>query len=287
MGRDEEGRAVLLMVIRCNCCKRDYSPNSRPFVGKIIYGWLSEYAEKLITEGKPVAIAFCDDCIRSGKVEIPAWSSFVIPIHVKSNNTSFIVDFVGADDAIMPVKPQVKPSDAAMIPDGHKPIDALADAQRSDQQPVTSASIGASAPPATPAQPEAKKPKPAAPIPAGVCSKCGNEIDAGSLSESKYIHGIALCKECNEVETARVIKIMRDNESAGKPLTNGLEGSTKAVAFCTECGGIVNENDRKASRLFFNTSLCKHCFIKEKTRRQQEGYDRARKDRQAAEEKVT
>ncbi len=257
----------MIVSIRCNCCKRDYSPTSRPFTGKIIYGWLSEFTDKLITEGKPVAIAFCKDCIDSGKVEIPVWSSFAMPIHVKSNSTSFIVDFANANEG--PVKSATCEADRARAaappqetqdcPAGHRKLD---DVPARDPRPTPAL---VESPPA--AAPVEKPPEPT--IPGGTCSKCGKEITYVQSQNSNNTHGILLCKECEAVETARVIQIMRDNEAAGRPLTDGLGGSTKAVAFCvgTGCGGLVNANDKKASRLFFGKTLCKACIEKEKAAR--------------------
>lgn len=253
------------MTIRCNCCKREYSPSGRPFVGKIIYGWLSEFTDRLITEGRPVAIAFCKECIDSGKVEIPAWSSTSMPIQVRSNGPGFIIDFMNGDAA--PAKVATCEADRTApapekqeMPDGHRRLDEV---PARDPRPSPALVEG---PPA--AAPAAEKPVPAA-VPGGVCSKCNKEITNIENQSSNYVHGVPLCKECDAVETARVIQIMRDNEAAGRPLTDGLGGSTKATAFCvgTGCGGLVNENDRKASRLFFNKTLCKKCIDKEKAAR--------------------
>jgi hypothetical protein len=249
------------MAIRCNCCKRDFSPNTRPFVGKIVYGWLAEFTDKLITEGRPVALTFCKDCIDSGKVEISAWSSFAMPLHVKSNGSGFIIDFMKYDQA--PVKSAACEADRARAaapapetkdnPDGHHRLDEV---PARDPLPPAAATV----PPAPP-QPEPQQ-KGAASVPAGVCSKCTKEITQSEFDRSNYVHGVPLCKECEAVETARVTEIMRGNEAAGRPLTEGLGDSIGAVAFCVECGGLVNEKDRKASRLFFNKSLCKTCLGK-------------------------
>jgi len=271
------------MAIRCNCCKRDFSPNVRPFVGKIIYGWLTEFTDKLITEGRPVALAFCKDCIDSGKVEISAWSSFSMPLHVKSNGSGFVIDFMKYDQATVKsasceadraratVPPEMKECPAGHrrldeVPAKDPPLPAAGAVLVQDLdtgQCMTMRRTSAAAP----AQP-AQKPKETV-IPGGVCSKCSKEITQSEAEKSNYVHGVPLCKECDAVETTRIIQIMRDNETASRSLTEGLGGSTKAVAFCvgTGCGGLVNANDQKASRLFFGKTLCKICIDKEKAAR--------------------
>ncbi len=246
------------MTIRCNCCKKDYSPARNPFKGVIVFGWISEYTEKFIIEGKPVALAFCKECTGSGKVNITPWSSNATPIHVKSAPDSFIIDFVNPESDY----PRSLGKTASGETDRKQ-----ADAAQSPETPPVQPKVHEAPPPPVAAKPAAA-PAPAKPArensPGGSCSVCKKEITIRELDKSLYVFLEPLCDGCYDVAAGDLVTKMKANEAAGRPVTEGL-GEAKVVAYCA-CGGLVTADVKKASVMLYGRTMCKKCLDTERNK---------------------
>jgi hypothetical protein len=250
--------------MKCSCCRRIPKENHE---GVFIQGWLTSLKAKFTQEGRPCVMFICKDCLDAGKIEILEWNANRYPIRVREANGNLIIEAPVVDLDAGPPGPAAA---RAEVPPGHRPIDPLANVPRqsapaaapSQAAPQVSREEPKKTPPATPPPPVMPVQKPGVSPSGGACSKCQKEITLDQGKKSENTHGVKLCEECDKVETARIVKIMRENEAARKPLTAGL--TVKAVTYCRECEGLVNTNEKKASNLFFGKSLCKVCFNKEK-----------------------
>jgi hypothetical protein len=250
------------LKMKCACCQQ--APKEDELHdGVLIQGWLSKFTAKFTQEGEPVVLFVCKACIDKKVITLLQWTANRYPIRVREAGGGLVIEAPERD-----LEPAVAGPPAAAAGNS-SPAECRPSTGQAPAQPAAAQSL---AEPQVPRGEERKTPppprsppigpvqKPGVTAPGGACAKCQKAITNTEANKSLFIHGVPLCKECDAVETARVIGIMRANEAAGKPLTEGLGGTVKAVAFCQDCGGIVNENERKASRLFFSKTLCKACF---------------------------
>ena len=81
---------------------------------------------------------------------------------------------------------------------------------------------------------------------------------------STYLFEECRCTGCYLSRSKVIIDMMKANEAAGKPITDGI-GHTKAVCFCP-CGAIVNDQMKKVSVMMFGRPMCRKCFDDERAK---------------------
>lgn len=234
----------------CCLCRQ---PTKEGFTGKIVTGWVADYSEKSVTEGFPVILIVCQKCIDDKKIALPMWSSVDFPIRVTQAQDHLTIELHERSTRVL-APDQVAGNEADRK--AQEPQQQTAAAQPS--QTAKREEPRSTPPPPPPSPPIGAQKGGMTKIPALVCSQCGKSIDQEQHNVSTYIFHDPLCTVCYLPRAKSIIEMMKVNEAAGKPITEGI-GHTKAVGFCA-CGAIVSDQMKKASAMMFGKSMCRRCF---------------------------